>query len=124
MSLEGMAEQRAFYQHWRERFRNETPVSALDAQDAADWQLIDDQIGLALLEFDKIQSYRHNPTVPVELIGNALFLPLTQDYATKDVRLGHVLSRVQQVPRLLNQVKPYLSDADPVWVSTAIEEND
>src|SRR5450755_4236942 len=35
MSLEAMAQQRAFYQHWRERFHDETPVSALDAQDAA-----------------------------------------------------------------------------------------
>ncbi len=49
MSLKSMAEQRAFYEHWRERFRNETPVSALEAQDAADWQLIDDQIGLSLI---------------------------------------------------------------------------
>jgi uncharacterized protein (DUF885 family) len=124
MSLEAMAEQRAFYQRWRERFHNETPVSALDPQDAADWQLIDDQIGLNLLEFDKIQSYRHNPTVPVELIGNALFLPLTQDYAPHDVRVGHVLSRVEAIPRLLTQVKQYLGDSDPVFVSTAIEEND
>jgi uncharacterized protein (DUF885 family) len=123
-SLEGMARQEAFYQHWRDRFRKETPPQSLDAEDAADWQLIDDQIGLALLEFGKIQGYRHNPTVPVELIGNALFLPLTQSYAPKEVRLGHVLSRVEQVPRLLNQVKPYLSDPDPVWVSTAIEENE
>jgi uncharacterized protein (DUF885 family) len=124
MSLEAMAEQRAFYQHWREKFRNETPVSALDAQDAADWQLIDDQIGLNLLEFDKIQNYRHNPTVAVELIGNALFLPLTQDYAPHDVRVGHVLSRVQAIPRLLTQVKQYLGDSDPIFISTAIQEND
>jgi uncharacterized protein (DUF885 family) len=124
MSLEAMAEQRAFYQHWRERFHNEAPVSALDPQDAADWQLIDDQIGLNLLEFDKVQNYRHNPTVPVELIGNALFLPLTQDYAPHDVRVGHVLSRVQAIPRLLTQVKQYLSDSDPIFISTAIEEND
>jgi uncharacterized protein (DUF885 family) len=124
LSLEGMAQQRAFYLQWRERFHKETPVESLDAEDAADWQLIDDQIGLALLEFDKIQSYRHNPTVPVELIGNGLFLPLTQDYAPRDVRVAQVLSRMQQVPRVLNQVKPYLSDADPVWVSTAIQEND
>ena len=82
-SLEGAARQRAFYQQWRERFRTEAPPATLDPEDAADWQLIDDQIGLALLEFDRIQSYRHNPTVPVELIGNALFLPLTQDYAAK-----------------------------------------
>jgi uncharacterized protein (DUF885 family) len=124
MSLEAMAEQRAFYQQWRERFRNETPVSTLDAQDSADWQLIDDQIGLNLLEFDKIQNYRHNPTVPVELIGNALFLPLTQDYAPFDVRVGHVLSRVSAIPRLLTQVKRYLGDSDPIFITTAIQEND
>ncbi len=124
MSLEAIAAQRAFYAQWRERFRNETPVSALGPQDAADWQLIDDQIGLNLLEFDKIQSYRHNPTVPVELIGNALFLPLTQDYAPHDVRVGHVLSRVRAVPLLVSQVKQYLNDADPIFISTAVQEND
>ncbi|MFZ1204076.1 MAG: DUF885 domain-containing protein [Candidatus Acidiferrales bacterium] len=124
MSLQSMATQRAFYAHWRERFRAETPPASLDPQDAAEWQLIDDQIGLSLLEFDKIQNYRHNPTVPVELIGNALFLPLTQNYAPHDVRIGHVLARVEQVPRLLDQVKAYLSDADPIFVKTAISEND
>lgn len=124
LSLEGVAEQRAFYQQWRERFRNETPRSTLNPQDAADWQLIDDQIALNLLEFDKIQSYRHNATVPVELIGNGLFLPLTQEYAPKEVRLGHVLSRVGEIPRLLNQVKLYMSDVDAIFVQTAVEEND
>jgi uncharacterized protein (DUF885 family) len=123
LSLASIAQQRAFYADWRARFRKETPPSALDPEDAADWQLIDDQIGLNLLEFDRIQSYKHNPTVVVELIGNALFLPLTQNYASHDVRVGHVLSRVSQIPRLLAQVQPYLSDSDPVWISTAVEEN-
>jgi uncharacterized protein (DUF885 family) len=124
MSLKFLAEEREFYARWRDRFRKETPPAGLGAQDAADWQLIDDQIGLNLLEFDKIQNYRHNPTVVVELIGNALFLPLTQTYATKDIRLGHVLSRVRQIPRLLEQTRQYLGDADPIFIKTAIEEND
>src|SRR5277367_5977415 len=124
LSLKAMDAQREFYSGWRARFRTETPLATLDPQDAADWQLIDDQIGLNLLEFDRIQNYRHNPTVPVELIGNALFLPLTQSYAPLDVRLGHVLSRVRQIPRLLDQVKAYLSDADPIFISTAVSEND
>jgi uncharacterized protein (DUF885 family) len=124
LSLEGIAEQRAFYQQWRERFRRETPRLTLNPQDAADWQLIDDQIGLNLLEFDKIQTYRHNATAPVELIGNGLFLPLTQEYAPKEVRVGHVLSRVGEIPRLLNQVKQYMSDVDAIFVQTAIEENE
>lgn len=124
MSLQAMDEQRAFYTGWRERFRIETPLATLDPQDAADWQLIDDQIGLNLLEFDRIHNYRHNPTVPVELIGNALFLPLTQSYAPLEVRVGHVLSRMRQIPRLIDQVKEYLSDADPIFITTAISENE
>jgi uncharacterized protein (DUF885 family) len=124
MSLQSMNQQREFYRQWRDRFHSETPVAVLNPEDAADWQLIDDQIGLNLLEFDKIQNYRHNPTVAVELIGNALFLPLTETYASPQVRLGHVVSRIRQIPRLLDQVKQYLNDVDPIFTKTAIEEND
>jgi len=123
MSLAAMARLRNFYAGWRERFQKQTPPSGLAPEDAADWQLVDDQIGLRLLEFDQIQSYRHQPTVVVELIGNGLFLPLSQSYASKEVRLGQVLSRVGQIPRVLDQVKQYLADADPVFVKTAIQEN-
>jgi uncharacterized protein (DUF885 family) len=124
MSADGIAKQRAFYAEWRDRFRTEAPIAGLNTEDAADWQLIDDQIGLNLLEFDKIQSYKHNPTVAVELIGNALFLPLTQEYAPIETRVGQVLDRVSQIPRFLIQVQPYVTDSDPVWIKTAVEEND
>src|SRR5580698_9251986 len=123
ISAEGIAKQRAFYAAWRERFRTETPVASLNTEDAADWQLIDDQIGLNLLEYDKIQNYKHNPTVAVELIGNALFLPLTQQYAPLETRLAQVLDRVSQIPHFLVQVQPYIADSDPVWIKTAVEEN-
>jgi uncharacterized protein (DUF885 family) len=124
MSPGAMARLRDFYAGWRERFQKQTPLSGLDPEDAADWQLLSDQIGLRMLEFDHLQSYRHQPTVVVELIGNGLFLPLSQSYAPKQVRLGHVLSRMGQIPRVLDQVKQYLADADPVFVKTAIQEND
>ena len=123
MSAEGIAKQRAFYAAWRECFRTETPVASLDTEDAADWQLIDDQIGLNLLEYDEIQNYKHNPTVAVELIGNALFLPLTQEYAPLETRLAQVLDRVSQIPHFLVQVQPYVADSDPIWIKTAVEEN-
>jgi uncharacterized protein (DUF885 family) len=123
MSLVAMEKQAAFYQGWRERLRRETPPDSLSPKDAAAWHLLDDQIGVTLLELNAIQSYRHNPTVAVELIGNALFLPLTQGYAAADVRTGHVLARIGQIPRLLDQVKAYLGDADPIYVSTAVDEN-
>lgn len=124
MSAEAIKTQRQFYASWRERFNKEVPKNSLSTQDAADWQLVDDQIGLQLLEFDKIQNYKHNPTVAVELIGGALFQPLTEDYAPKDVRLGHIISRIGQIPRLLREVQTYIDNSDPIFVSTAIDEND
>ena len=88
VSSQGMAAQEKFYRDWRKRFQTETPVASLNAQDAADYRLIDDQIALSLLDFEHIQSYKHNPTGYVELIGNGMFLPLTQEYASKEVRVG------------------------------------
>ena len=124
VSAAGMAEQRRVYTKWRERFRTETPLASLGVEDAADWQLIDDQIALTLLELDRIQNYKHNPTVYVELLGGALFQPLTDDYAPEEVRLGDILSRVAASPRFLDQARRQLIDADPIFIKVAIEEND
>jgi uncharacterized protein (DUF885 family) len=124
LSPAGMAEQRRVYAEWRERFHKETPVASLGVEDAADWQLIDDQIAFNLLEFDRIQNYKHNPTVYVELLGGALFQPLTDEYAAKDVRVGHVLSRLAGTPRFLEQARSQLMDADPIFIKVAVEEND
>ncbi|MBX9685203.1 MAG: DUF885 domain-containing protein [Candidatus Obscuribacterales bacterium] len=123
LSSKGIAEQKAFYENWRERFHKEAAPASLNPEDSADWHLIDDQISLQLLEFNKIQNYKHNPTVPVELIGTALFQPLTEDYADKSIRLSHILSRISQIPKLLKDVKEYIDDANPVYIKTAIEEN-
>jgi uncharacterized protein (DUF885 family) len=122
-SPEAIKRQVDFYRTWRENFRTETPIRTLSAEDAADYRLIDDQISLGLLEFEQIQNYKHNPTVYVELLGNGLFLPLTQEYASKAVRVGDVISRIGQIPRFIEQARAQLVDADPIFISTAIEEN-
>jgi uncharacterized protein (DUF885 family) len=124
MSAAAMAEQRTVYVQWRDRFHKETPLDSLAPEDAADWRLIDDQIAANLLEFDRIQNYRHNPTLYVELLGAALFQPLTDDYAPKDDRLGDVVSRISAIPRFLDQARSQLLDADPIFIKVAVEENE
>ena len=124
VSPAAFAEQRRFYTAWRERFAREAPVASLEAQDAADWRLIDDQIARNLLELDQIQNYKHNPTVLVETIGNGIFLPLSQSYAPRETRVGHVLSRLEQIPRFLDQARQVLVDSDPIFIKVAAEEND
>jgi uncharacterized protein (DUF885 family) len=123
VSPQGIAEQLRFYREWRDRFHKEFPPESLGLEDATDYRMIDDQIGLNLLELERIQSYKYNPTIYVELLGSALFQPLTDDYAAKEVRLGHVISRISQIPRFLQQSKQELVDSDPIYVKVAVEEN-
>jgi len=118
-SLAAMKQQSAFFKTWKARFDKQTPIASLGPDEAADRQLVDDQIALQLLELDDIQNQRHNPTRVVETIGNALFLPLTQSYAPKEVRVGHVLARMQQIPRALTQAKQLLLDSDPIFIKVA-----
>ncbi len=124
VSLKGYVDQVAFYTTWQKRFRTEVDAKALNLQDQADWRMIDDNIALSLLQLQKIQPQRYNPTTQVELLGNGLFLPLSQSYAPQEVRVGHVLSRVEAIPQFLAATKQTLIEADPIFISTAKMEND
>ena len=87
VSPAGIAEQRGVYTQWRERFRAETPLASLGAEDAADWQLIDDQIASPAARTTTASRITSTTRlVYVELIGSALFQPLTDDYAAEEVR--------------------------------------
>src|SRR5258708_11908425 len=78
---------------------------ALSAEDRADYQIIQNAVDLTLQDLQQIQSYRHNPTTYVELIGNALFNPYVLEYAPFDTRFGQIIQRLTQVPALIDQAK-------------------
>jgi uncharacterized protein (DUF885 family) len=122
-SPSGIAQQRKFFSDFRNRLAA-IQQSSLSAEDRANYQIIDNQINLALLEFDSIQSYRHNPTVYVELIGNALFNPYVLEYAPIDVRYRHIIQRMRKIPALVDQAKANLIDAPEIWNRVAREENE
>lgn len=116
--------QKRFYQEFRERLRREVKRDALDAQSRADYDIIQDQISLALLDADEIQSYAHNPTVYVELVGNALFNPYVLEYAPKADRARHIVARLRKLPLFLDQARGNLVSAPEIWTRVAMEENE
>ena len=124
LSPAGIEQQRKFYQGFRERLAKAVDPQQLAPEDRADYDIIQDQISLNLLEFDQIQSYKHNPTVYVELAGNALFNPHVLEYAPKKERVGHIIARLGKLPAFLDQAKKSLADAPEIWTTVAMEEND
>lgn len=122
-SAAGIEQQRKFYSDFHNRLAA-IAQDSLSAEDRADYQIIDNQINLTLLELDKIQSYRHNPTVYVELVGNALFNPFVLEYAPINARYKHIIQRLRKIPALMQQGQANLVDAPEVWNRVAREENE
>jgi uncharacterized protein (DUF885 family) len=119
----GIEQQRKFYSDFHTRLAA-IQQDALSAEDHADFEIIDNQVNLSLLEYDKIQSYRHNPTVYVELVGNALFNPFVLEYAPIETRYRGLIQRLQKIPALVQQGQANLLDAPEVWNRVAREENE
>ncbi len=123
ISFGGMQEQRKFYSDFRDRLTLIKPES-LSPEERADYQIIQNQIELALLDLNQIRSFRHNPTICVELIGNALFNPFVLEYAPIETRYRHIVQRLFKVPGVIQNAKAMLADSPAVWTRVAMEEND
>jgi uncharacterized protein (DUF885 family) len=121
-SAAGIDAQRRFYQDIQGRLTS-LNAAPLDREQQADRQILRNNIGGSLLELDTIQNYRHNPTVYVELVGNALFAPYVLNYAPADLRFQHIIKRLEKIPALVDQAKANLVDAPMVWNRVAREEN-
>ncbi len=98
--------------------------AALDPEQRADVDIMRNALGATRLELDEIQSYRHNPTSYVELLGNGLYSPYVLHFAPAPERYRHIISRLQKVPELIQQAETNLQDSPEVWNRVAREEND
>ncbi|HEX6896616.1 MAG TPA: DUF885 domain-containing protein [Bryobacteraceae bacterium] len=122
-SATGIQDQQQFYSSFHDRLAAIKP-DQLSNEDRADYQILQHQVELALLELREIQSYRHNPTVYVELVGNALFTPFVLEYGPIEPRYRDIIQRLTAVPALMDQAKGNLVDAPEVWNRVAQQEND
>jgi uncharacterized protein (DUF885 family) len=97
--------------------------NALNAEQRADVEIIRDAIQATRLDLEEIQSYRHNPTLYVELVGNALYTPYVLHYAPRTERFKHIIHRIIRIPALVREAEQNLQDSPEVWNKVAREEN-
>jgi uncharacterized protein (DUF885 family) len=121
-SEQNLDQQRGFYQGFQKTI-DAVDASKLDKEQNADLAIIKDTLALTLLELNTIQSYKHNPTVYVELAGNALFTPYVLNYAPKEKRFQQITRRLEKMPTLFEQAKANLVDAPEIWNRVAQEAN-
>jgi uncharacterized protein (DUF885 family) len=98
-------------------------TASLDPEQRADIDIMRDALGAERLELDEIQSYRHNPTMYVELLGNGLYSPYVLQYAPARDRYRHIINRMNKIPEFIRQAEANLQDSPAVWNSVARDEN-
>src|SRR6185437_2410835 len=116
-----LKEQRALLTAGRacfQQYRNLSP------EDNADLLVLRDSIDSFLFQLDRVEAYKYQPQIYVEMIGSGLFFPLTQTTGTEQQRLASVVARMEKIPAALAQAKKNLVEADPVFIDTAVQEND
>ncbi|MEP7367136.1 MAG: DUF885 domain-containing protein [Acidobacteriota bacterium] len=123
-SAESVRKQLDFYEGFEKRLDAKAEAGGLSAQEQADYELMRDQCRLARFELGVQQRYKHDPTLYVELAGNAIFTPLVLEYGPLDQRYQHIAMRLQQVPRLLAEARNNLVDSPELALQVAIQEND
>ena len=123
MSPANLDRQRRYYEHFREQL-NGLDASRLTAEDQADWNILQDQVSLALLDLNELNSHLHNPTLYVETLGNALFSPYVLEYAPLAERMRDMIARLQKAPLFLDQARSNLTSSPAIWNKVAMEENE
>jgi uncharacterized protein (DUF885 family) len=124
MSPAAVDHRRQYYERFRQRLQDDVKRDRLPPESRADYDIIQDQISLALLDYQNIQSALHNPTLYVETVGNALFAPFVLDYAPLPERMRHIVARLQKLPLFLDEGRNNLASSPSIWTHVAAEENE
>lgn len=96
----------------------------LGPETRADFALIRSYCEQQLFDLDTLQTYRHNPTMYVELIGRAMNGPFMLAYGPKEKRVLQIISRLNKVPQFLDTAKANLVDSPEIWNKVAQQENE
>lgn len=113
-----------FYARFRAGLQRDIEPEKLLAEDRADYDLVQQQLALGLFELTEWKPWEHNPTIFVESIGTALFVPFVQEYAPRNARFFQILKRLDRIPARLELAKSMLQSAPKLWREVAISENE
>ena len=118
------ARKRAFYRRYLDALAAIAP-DRLSRANRVDYYLLKQDLEASLWQLDTLQQWAWNPLAYTGLAGGSIYSLMARDFAPLEQRLGHVADRLEQLPRLLRQVRATLEpDRVPrVHAETAVKQN-
>jgi uncharacterized protein (DUF885 family) len=98
--------------------------SALDAEPAADRDILLNSIRAALLQLEVIRGWEKNPDIYSSGVTNSIFTIMERPYAPVDVRLHAAIEREKQIPQVFFEARKNLKNPPRIYTDIALEQMD
>lgn len=97
----------------------------LSTANQVDAALLANRLNRNIWRLEELQEWAWNPTVYTRLSGNAIYGLMAREFAPLTQRLKHVADRLEEFPRLFEQIKSTLdpSRVPRVHAETAVKQN-
>ena len=97
---------------------------ALDADEAADLLILENNIKSGLLSLEVIRNWEKNPDNYSSGITGSVFVIMERQYAPADTRLRAVIARERKMPQVLAEARKNLKNPPRIFTEIALEQID
>ena len=122
-SAAGINKQIAALHDWEHKIAA-VDASALDAEPAADREILLNSIRSSLLQLETIRGWEKNPDNYSSGVTNSVFVLMSRPYASVDVRLRAAIEREKQIPQVFAEARRNLKNPPRIYTEIALEQID
>ena len=99
-------------------------TSALDAEPAADRNILLNQIRSALLQLEVVRGWEKNPDIYSSGVTGSIFTLMERPYAPVNTRLRAAIAREKQMPQVFVEARKNLKNPPKIYTEIALEQVD
>jgi uncharacterized protein (DUF885 family) len=98
--------------------------SALDAEPAADYQILLNNVRGQLLQLEMVRGWEKNPDNYSSGVTNSIFVIMERPYAPANVRLRAAVERERQIPQVFAEARKNLKNPPHIYTEIALQQID
>ena len=110
---------------WEDRMKKTVDYNRLSVSRKIDWKIIEFAYERAEFDVYEFRAWETNPDAFFE-IGDVIFIMLTREYAPIEKRVEAIVSRLDKLPKYLEEFRTRFEKSRPVklWTEVAIESSE